>query len=74
VGQSDALDHARVTLQRMRQILRGGPVLLSVVLLSFGLNIFSLTLSILFFGEMYERSRAKGVGRLRYDALRQPIR
>jgi hypothetical protein len=58
----------------MRQILTGGPVPLSVLLLSFGLNSLSPTLSILFFGEMYERSRAKGLGFLRYGALRPPIR
>jgi hypothetical protein len=58
----------------MRQILSGGPVPLSMLLLSFGLNTLSLTLSILFFGELYERSRAKGLGRLRYGALRLPIR
>jgi hypothetical protein len=48
----------------MRQILRGGPLPLSALLLRFGLNLLSLTLSILFFGEMDELSRAKGLGRL----------
>jgi ABC-2 type transport system permease protein len=48
----------------MRQILRGGPLPLSSLAISFGLNILYLTLSILFFGEMFERSRAKGLGRL----------
>jgi ABC-2 type transport system permease protein len=48
----------------MRQILRGGPLPLWSLAVSFGLNILYLTLSILFFGEMYERSRAKGLGRL----------
>jgi hypothetical protein len=44
----------------LRQILRSGPLPLSALLLSFGLNLLYMTLSILFFGEMYERSRAKG--------------
>ena len=48
----------------LRQILRGGPLPLSALLLSFDLNLLSLTPSILFFGEMDERSRAKGLGRL----------
>jgi hypothetical protein len=39
----------------MRQILRDGPLPLSALL---------LTLSILFFRQMYERSRAKGLGHL----------
>jgi hypothetical protein len=48
----------------MRQILRGGPLPLSAPRLSFGLNLLSLRLSILSFGELYERSRVKGLGRL----------
>jgi hypothetical protein len=48
----------------MRQILRGGPRPLSALLLRFGLNCLSLALSILSFGEMDERSRAKRLGRL----------
>src|SRR5437868_2848507 len=48
----------------MRQILRGGPLPLSALLLSFGLNLLYLALSILFFSGMFERSRAKGLGRL----------
>jgi hypothetical protein len=35
----------------MRHILRDGPLPLSVLPLSFGLKLLSLTLSILFFGE-----------------------
>jgi ABC-2 type transport system permease protein len=48
----------------MRQILRGGPLPLSALWLSLGLNLLYLALSILFFGAMFERSRAKGLGRL----------
>lgn len=48
----------------MRQILRDGPLPLSALLLRFGLDLLSLTLSILFFGEIDERSRAKGLGQL----------
>ncbi len=48
----------------MRQILRGGPLPIRSLAISFGLNVVYLTLSILFFGRMFERSRAKGLGRL----------
>jgi ABC-2 type transport system permease protein len=48
----------------MRQVLKGGPLPLSALVLSFGLNLLYLTLSILFFNAMYERSRSKGLGRL----------
>jgi ABC-2 type transport system permease protein len=48
----------------MRQILRGGPLPFAALWLSFGLNVLYLTLSILFFGWMFERSRSKGLGRL----------
>ena len=48
----------------MRQILRGGPLPLAALGLSFGLNVLYLGLSIVFFGAMFEWSRAKGLGRL----------
>jgi ABC-2 type transport system permease protein len=48
----------------MRQILRGGPLPFSALWLSLALNGLYLSLSILFFGWMFERSRAKGLGRL----------
>jgi ABC-2 type transport system permease protein len=48
----------------MRQIIGGGSLPRSALLLSFGLNLLYLVLSILFFGGMYERSRAKGLARL----------
>ncbi len=48
----------------MRQILKGGPLPFAALWLSFGLNVLYLTLSILFFGWMFERSRSKGLGRL----------
>ena len=48
----------------MRQILRDGPLPLSALLLCFGLDLLSLTLPIVSFDEMDERSRAKGLRRL----------
>lgn len=48
----------------MRQVLRGGPLPLAALGLSLGLNVLYLGLSIRFFGAMFERSRAKGLGRL----------
>ena len=48
----------------MRKVLRGGPMPMRDLLISFGLNSVYLALSILFFGWMFERSRTKGVGRL----------
>jgi ABC-2 type transport system permease protein len=62
-GVSAALPMTYV-FEGMRQILRGGPLPLAMLLLSFSLNVLYLALSILFFGWMYERSRAKGLGRL----------
>ncbi len=48
----------------MRQILRGGPLPYTALWISLGLNVLYLALSIVFFGWMFERSRAKGLGRL----------
>jgi ABC-2 type transport system permease protein len=48
----------------MRQILRGESMPLADLLISFGLNIFYLALSILFFGHMFEKSRERGLARL----------
>jgi ABC-2 type transport system permease protein len=48
----------------MRQILRGGPLPYAALWISLGLNALYLALSIAFFGWMFERSRAKGLGRL----------
>ena len=48
----------------MRQILRGGPLPFRALAISLGLNVLYLALSILYFGRMYERSRAKGLGHL----------
>jgi len=58
----------------MRQILWDHPLPLSALLLRFDLDPLSPTLSILFFGEMDERSRAKGPGHLDQGALRPPTR
>ena len=44
----------------MRQILRGGLLPLGSLAISFGLNIVYLTLSILFFGRMYEPQPGQG--------------
>jgi ABC-2 type transport system permease protein len=62
-GVSAALPMTYV-FEGMRQILRGGPLPLSALLFSFVLDLLYLALAILFFGWMYERSRAKGLGRL----------
>jgi hypothetical protein len=48
----------------MRQILQGGPMLLSALFLCFGLSLLALTLPIRFFSEMKEWSRAKGEERI----------
>jgi ABC-2 type transport system permease protein len=48
----------------MRQIIRGGSLPVSYLLISFGLNILYLTLAILFFGRMFEKSRERGLARL----------
>ena len=48
----------------MRKILRGAPMPLSDLAISFGLNILYLALSILFFAWMFDRSRDRGLGRL----------
>jgi ABC-2 type transport system permease protein len=48
----------------MRKILRGAPMPLSDLIVSFGLNVIYLTLAILFFAWMFDRSRARGLGRL----------
>jgi ABC-2 type transport system permease protein len=48
----------------MRKVLRGAPMPLHELLVSFGLNILYLSLTILFFGWMFERSRDRGLGRL----------
>jgi ABC-2 type transport system permease protein len=48
----------------MRKVLRGAPMPLYDLLVSFGLNILYLALTILFFGWMFERSRDRGLGRL----------
>jgi ABC-2 type transport system permease protein len=48
----------------MRQILRGGPLPYAALWISLGLNVLYLALSIVFFGWMFEQSRAKGLGRL----------
>jgi ABC-2 type transport system permease protein len=48
----------------MRQILRGGPLPYTALWISLGLNVLYLSLSILFFGRMYELSRSKGLARL----------
>jgi ABC-2 type transport system permease protein len=48
----------------MRQILRGGPLPVGALAISFALNILYLTLAILFFNMMFERSRARGLGRI----------
>jgi ABC-2 type transport system permease protein len=48
----------------MRKVLRGAPMPIEDLLISFGLNILYLSLTILFFGWMFERSRDRGLGRL----------
>jgi ABC-2 type transport system permease protein len=48
----------------MRKVLRGAPLPIEDLLISFGLNILYLSLTILFFGWMFERSRDRGLGRL----------
>ncbi len=48
----------------MRQVLRGGPSPVSELLISFGLNLLYLALSVLFFGAMFEKSRERGLARL----------
>ena len=48
----------------MRQVLRGGPMPLQDLFLSFGLNFLYLGLAIGFFAWMFDRSRDKGLGRL----------
>jgi ABC-2 type transport system permease protein len=48
----------------MRQVLRGGPLPLAALLVSVALNLLYLTLAILFFNMMFERSRSRGLGRI----------
>jgi ABC-2 type transport system permease protein len=48
----------------MRQILRGGPLPFVALFQSLALNVLYLAASIVFFGWMFDRSRAKGLGRL----------
>jgi ABC-2 type transport system permease protein len=48
----------------MRKVLQGGPMPMRDLLLSFGLNAVYLSASIAFFGWMFEKSRARGLGRL----------
>ncbi len=47
----------------MRQVLRGGPPPIATLLLSFGLNFLYLSLAVLFFGWMFNKSREKGLAR-----------
>jgi ABC-2 type transport system permease protein len=48
----------------MRKVLRGGPMPLQDLLVSFGLNFLYLALAIGFFAWMFDCSREKGFGRL----------
>ena len=48
----------------MRRSSAAAPCPCPTCAISFGLNILYLTLSILFFGWMFERSRDRGLGRL----------
>lgn len=48
----------------MRQLLNGQPFSSHYLIISFVLNIVYLTLSIIFFSFMFEKSRVKGLGRL----------
>ncbi|QEH31667.1 ABC-2 type transporter [Aquisphaera giovannonii] len=48
----------------MRKVLRGEPMPMADLAISFGLNALYLALSILFFARMFERSRSRGLGRL----------
>jgi ABC-2 type transport system permease protein len=50
-------------LEGMRQVLRGGPPPYAALFYSFALNILYLSMAILFFGWMFNKSREKGLGR-----------
>jgi ABC-2 type transport system permease protein len=43
--------------------LRGGPLPVATLLLSFSLNFLYLTLAVFFFGWMFNKSREKGLAR-----------
>jgi ABC-2 type transport system permease protein len=48
----------------MRQVIRGGQPPVLDLAISFGLNAFYLSLSVCFFGQMFEKSRERGLARL----------
>jgi hypothetical protein len=51
-------------VEGIRKVLRGDPMPLRDLLMSFGLNMLYMAIAILFFGSMFQRSRGLGLGRL----------